>query len=494
MQTIDQKKFTHWFWFIIILHTCAWTVIPTLLRSALPMDALETSIWGHLLLWGYDRNPWVMGWAGQLGQIISGSSGWGFYFFSQLCVLTAFISIWRLGKKILPSVYPIIAALMLEGIQYYSLAAVDFNDNVLLLGLWPLLALFFYNAVTTQKIIFWVGVGIISALAMMVKYNTVLFLLPMLLFVICNTEARKNLKHLGIYLSTLLFLAIITPHIIWLFNNDFITVRYAIMRTDATHQTFNLWQHFQSSLHFTLVQLLNFVGACILLLAFSTRESVSHETYAVTPFNKQFLWFIAAGPFLLTIGLSTLSGWYLHSLWGIPYLSLWGLLLFCYWQPTVTQQGITRFIIVTLLIFSGFLLAFTINIFTAGESSSANFPAQNISRSIHNIWYQRYHKPLKYLAGDRYINGYVAYYSKDKPAIYVEWNKIKSPWIDEKDVRTYGAVFLQKSNEGLQFPKEISQRFPRLQILPIQHFQAARVSRKHHDPIGILIGILPPEN
>jgi len=101
-----------------------------------------------------------------------------------------FWSVWKLGKKILDPIYALIAVFLLEGIQYYTIAAVDFNDNVLEIGIWAAIALFFYNAIKEQKTLSWLAVGFLAALALMAKYYAIVLFLPMGFFLLTSKQGR----------------------------------------------------------------------------------------------------------------------------------------------------------------------------------------------------------------------------------------------------------------------------------------------------------------
>ena len=135
---------------------------------------------------------------------------------------------------------------------------------------------------------------------------------------------------------------------------------------------------------------------------------------------------------------------------------------------------------------------------------SDNYPAQDIANYVTAQWQEKYHKPLKYIAGSRYVGGYIAFYSHDHPSVYVEWNDKFSPWINLADMKKYGAVFIQDNyygttvfgkhpdtHNGKNFPIEVLKQYPDLIILPVKYFNWKR-GNKHDDPIPVLIGFLPP--
>ena len=164
--------------------------------------------------------------------------------------MICFIAIWTLGKKILSPLKALTSVMLLEGIQYYHLHAIDFSDNALLLSMWALTILFFFEALQKNDIRSWILTGLFSGLALMVKYFTGLLLLSMFLLLI--KEYRLYFKTSPIYFGLCAFLLIITPHIIWLFSNNLMTLHYAIARTSAKYHWYN---HMKYPAQFALEQL-----------------------------------------------------------------------------------------------------------------------------------------------------------------------------------------------------------------------------------------------
>ncbi len=479
---------THCFWGFVSLHLIVWTLLPTLLRSTLPIDALEGFVWGSQLEWGYDRNPWLNGWLTRLAMEIGGHHGWMTYLFSQLFVVMAFWSVWQLGLRILSPWRALIGVLMLEAIQYYTLAAVNFNDNVLELGLWPLLALYFYQAVTRQNLGNWIAVGIIASLAFMAKYYTAIYLLSLLIFLLIEPKARVSFKQRNFYIGLFVAFLIILPHCIWLLFNHFEPIAYAMNRvSDNTHITF--WYYIQPTVKFALMQLLNFLGAAFLLLLIIPKKFFIPSSL---DFNKRFLWIVGTGTYFLTLIIALITGWQLHILWGMPLLSLLGLLLLTYIRPNLSPRKLTQFFTAVFVVFLGYALAYSIPMMRVNNHSSGNFPAAAISNQVLQLWQQQYHRPLQYVAGDRYLAGYISLYADHHPAVYMDWDQNKSPWIDEAKLRREGAVFVQSvKDDGKEFPASVMQRFPQLQVQPIQTFQRPRAEGSSQS-VELLVGFLAP--
>jgi 4-amino-4-deoxy-L-arabinose transferase-like glycosyltransferase len=504
------KKVSYWLYLFIGIHIVVWTLAPSLIRYSLPLDAMEGTTWGHQLEWGYDKNPFMNGWLTELAVTLGGHTGWPVYLFSQLSVALCFWAIWKLGKQILPSIYALIAVLLLEGIQYYNFHAIDFNDNTLEVGFWALTILFFYQATRKKDLTNWLFTGFFAGISMMTKYYTALLLLPMFIFLLIDKNARENFKKLPLYLGLCVFSAIITPHIIWLFSHDFITVRYAFERVSSPPKW---WVHIYYPVLFTWQMFETFLpaGALFSILIFArfikdpsneplwkkktnNPELIDHEEKVLylSTSDKTFLLLIGLGPFILTILLSAISGIKLRAGWGQPLMSLWGLILLTYLRPNLSPKQFYRFISSVGLILCVAIAGYCSALIRANKPSSANYPGKEIATTLTKEWHQKYNTSVSYIAGSRWLAGSIAFYSHDNPSVYIDWSKAVSTWIDEKKLKQTGAIFVWDLSEDNNVPyKEIKKRFPRVTTPKTLSFKWLR--NKDMAPVKIRIAYLAPE-
>lgn len=488
-----NSTFSNWFYLFLLLHLAAWTIAPLAIRYTLPMDSIEESIWSHQLAWGYEKNPYLVGFLVKVAVLMGGYSSWPFYLFSQISVILGLWAIWQLAKKLLPPINALIAVMMLEGTQYYNFHAIDFNDNTLEVGLWPLTILFFYHALRKQTWLPWLLVGLFAGLGMMAKYYTAILLLPMFLFVLRNPEARQCLKKPQWIGGLIVFLLITGPHFFWLFSNDFITITYAVDRVSEKPSWLNhiyfptkfAWQQFEAFLPSLLLFLTLLVGK-------NARTHSQRRINAILPFDKEFLYFVGVGPLLITILLSVIWGINLRAGWGQPLFSLGGILVMVWLQPIIRQQQFYRFVIslvsLTILMLIGYWFSLTYR----GQNSSANFPSQHIADSLTQEWHEIYHQPLHYVAGSRWLAGNLAFYSKDHPATYTNWDNAISPWIDENKLRHTGAIFIWdgENNHDQATYLEIKNRFSNLGKLIKKQYP--RLRNEQGQFIEIKFAFLPP--
>ncbi len=380
MQTTFKEN--RWFWGFAGLHVIFWTIMPALFRYTLPLDAVEGTTWGRQLAFGYDKNPFLNAWLTELAVWVGGQSGWAIYLFSQLCVVACFWAVWRLSKKMMSPVHAFVAVVLLEFMTNYNIDAIDFDDNVLQVCFWALIILFFYKAVTNQKIRHWVLVGIFAALAMLSKYFVIILFVPMALFLLTNRDARKSFVKPGLYVAIIIFCLMLLPHVIWLFHHDFMTVTYMFARASTSPTWID---HLWNPWHFGYSYVLAFLIPLIVFLLVYPGKTISPEIsmpHKMTSFQWQFLLLMGLAPFLFVLLLSLMTGMALHLGWGQPLLSLWGVILVSATQPKITRRQFYRFVLISGFLFTLAIIAYGVSMIDAGDSSSANYPGPAVAQAM----------------------------------------------------------------------------------------------------------------
>ena len=539
---LKETLATKIFWSFVIVHVLLWSILPELARYTPSYDIIEAVNWAQQLDWGYDKNPWVIGWLTRLGiDIALGKSFLGYYFLQQLLVALGFWSIWQLGKQLFRPAYALIAVLILEGCTFFSTAVQTNNDNFALIGFLAFTMYAFFMALKNKGNIYSLLAGGSLGLAVMSKYSAIIILPWIWLCFFLekwNTQTDKNKKTQSLkdnmlmfkelcftyfkrhqnknsnwswYGGVFLFLLLCLPNLVWLIDHDFVTIRYLLVRQNITNTA--VWmKHLYYSLDFIWRIFLGILPGFLLLLLFVNfkgktssslqRTQMTHQSTA----TRQFLFCTGLAPLATIVLLSLLFGWQLYWEWGVPFIPLLGLVLFTYWQPVLTKKKLQIFIIgiftLMVLFSSGYYLIETR--FKAGVGS-ADYPATEIANTVTQIWREKFHTPLRYVAGSRYVAGFVAFYAKDNPKIFIEWNPLYSPKIDLQDMKKHGAIFVNDGYFGTKvlpraedfaiadhFPAEVLKAYPTLEILPIKIFPYHR-NQKTHETVKLLIGILPPE-
>jgi hypothetical protein len=107
------------------------------------------------------------------------------------------------------------------------------------------------------------------------------------------------------------------------------------------------------------------------------------------------------------------------------------------------------------------------------------------------MWHDQYHTSLKYVAGSRWLAGNIAFYSSDRPQVWVDWDRRISPWIDGKKLKREGAIFVWDLTEDQKVSEEeVKTRFP--QMTPSRLYKFAWLRNKNAPLIEMKVSFLPP--
>ncbi len=494
-EALQPNLARRFFWLFLLLHTILWTLGPWLTRSSLPHDTLESITWGLQWQWGYNKHPFLAAWISAAMHHLYGASDLPIYFLAQLVVTATFILTWQFARKLLPPVHAIIAALVLDGVLYYNINSFNLTPDTLQSPLWVLLVLCFYQATKNGSITGWIATGIVAGLCILTKYQVAMLLVPMTLFCFTNPAARACFFSPGIYLAAGLILLVISPHLIWLWQNDFQTIRYAL---GAPYGDARQYAH--------TICLLRYLGDCIaytaglFLLFWPFYRTKKATEFTLTGFDRQFLLFTGLGPCLLTAIFCFVHGDLIPSRWSTPYFSLLGVLMMTWLKPGLTPRGLKRFAI-TLIGVSGLLWGGRMMTIMSHSNmkSDAYLPNQAIAARLNQLWQQHYATPLRYVGGAHYLVGLTVPYFADEPIPYFSLDPKENPWLDEQDLRQHGGIIVWDAGMNYfwdaysptfeSLPVDIQQRFPDLKMLGTYTFYRNTPGRL---PVVIGVALLPP--
>ena len=233
----EGRKSFKWLVIFCIALFALWSALPMILLENTYIDILENIVWSRHFQFGYDKNPYFGAWLTQACYILSGHGIWINYVLSQLSVLIGFLCVWKLARSFLPPLQSLISVMLLTGVLFYGSKTIEFNDDVLEIALWSLSMLFFHRALTKQQLLDWLFVGLWTGLAFMTKYYGLVLFASMGLVMLLTKEGRGSFRKPGPWLSLALFLVLSLPNIVWLWQNDFVAIRYAMGRAKLSGKT-----------------------------------------------------------------------------------------------------------------------------------------------------------------------------------------------------------------------------------------------------------------
>ena len=158
-------------------------------------------------------------------------------------MLISFYYVFKFSKEIFNNdLLGLISLLLIEGIYFYNFTTPEFNVNVCQLPFWSLTVYFSWKIYSSTEIKFidCFLVGLFAAFGFLSKYLFIYLLASIDLLFIYLIFIKRERKFDFKYLITVeVFLIALVPHLIWLNNNEFITITYGLARTGLEQSKLN---------------------------------------------------------------------------------------------------------------------------------------------------------------------------------------------------------------------------------------------------------------
>ena len=407
---IDINKL---FYSFIAIHLILWTLIPSLTNNNLPLDTIEHLAWGSNLDWGFNKHPPAVAFFLEVFYKIFGAQDWAYYLLSQIFVLIAFIVVFKFAEELLKNkTLSLISILLLEGIYFYNFTTPEFNVNVCQLPFWALCVYYSWKLFDRRDISVkdCILLGVFAAIGFLSKYLFIYLLIAidlLFFYVIFIKKYKKfDFKYL---ISVEIFIVLLVPHLIWLTNNDFVTITYGLARTGLENSS--LLDHIVYPLIFLGKQagilIPFFIMSFFLIKKFKFKISLKDK-------KLLFLIFINLVPIGLMFLTSVITGSKIRTMWMTPFYLFFGVLVVYIFQAQINLKKLNGFIfaLFILFIFSPFAYAY---ISVTEKDKRTDYPGKEISMKVQNEWNKNYDIPINVVLGNEWNAGNLSYHLETRP-------------------------------------------------------------------------------
>ena len=408
-----NKNINNIFFIFALSHLLIWTIVPTITNKNLPLDLIEALAWGSNLDWGFNKHPPVSAFFPEVFFQIFGAQDWAYYFLSSLFVVISFYFVFKVADEILLSkLLSLFSVLVLEAIYFYNFTTPEFNVNVCQLPFWSLVVYFSWKIYSSKKIKFsyCFFIGLFGAIGFLSKYLFAYLLVSIFIFLIYLIFFKKDRKFDFKYFITLeVFIILLIPHFIWLYNNDFITIFYGLKRTGLEET--NLLNHFEQPILFLLKQ----VGI-LLPFFFLIWLLVKKIKFKFNMKDKKlfFLLVINLLPIFLIFITSMIMGSKIRTMWMTPFYLYFGVLFIYIFKSQINIKRINYFL-------SGFLFLFFLSpiiysyVSISQIDKRTDYPGKEIAAKVQLIWSNDFNEEIQFVTGDEWKAGNLSYHLKSRP-------------------------------------------------------------------------------
>lgn len=477
-----------WLAFLIGAQLFLWTLVPWLLATSLPLDVVSDGLsWGHEWQWGYYKHPPLPSWTVEL--FFDGLGDLGPFLLSQIAIAATYGFVFLLGREIMPVRWAAVGTLLLAGVYYFSIPSPEYNHNVAQMPVWAAASFFYFKAWKTARLRWWFALGVCAGLGLLTKYPTGLLLATMVAHLASTRNSRSAFASPGPYLAIATCIAIIAPHLLWLYGNGFPTIHYAVAR--AGNEA-GAAARFFTPFKFLAAQAIDISPA--LLAAAIAGLFAWDRAHLRRDENLRFLLWLTLGPPVLTFVASLATGLGIRDMWGAPMWNLTGLILVQAAVPGRDSVSLPRLKICVAALFviglAGYALANAFVPQLENRPSRIQWPDRELAQTFTTIWQTETHRPLRIVAADGWLGGLIAMRADPRPSVWIDASYAKAPWITTQAVARDGALIVWRVKDGPQ-PPAAYQHLPGLEILGVKSFAWPRTPKAL--PLRIGYGIVMPE-
>ncbi|BBO07279.1 MULTISPECIES: glycosyltransferase family 39 protein [Bradyrhizobium] len=420
-----RRPFLHWLdgveagWAVPLLIGCfvaIWTLYLAIAYAGggLHPDTLEAWMLGQHFAWGYHKHPPLTGWIAASWTSVFPLSDWSLQLMAMANAGLALIFVDRIARQFVTGHKRILVLLLLMLTPVYQFHAQRFNANSVLLAVWPLATWCFLRAFETRAPLWAVAMGCTTALAMVGKYYSIFLVTSFAFAALAHPARRAYFTSASPWISVVVGLAALSPHVYWLATTGASTFTYALAHTGGNAAT-------------SLGEARNFLlglaaamsmSAVFWVLVAGTRLKRFPADFAAMGPGLRLLFYVTMGTIVLPVVTSLVMGTDLPSLWALQGLFLFTVLVVC-----GTSYPIERFYTVNLTVIvagvalAAVLIAAPIHAVYRndhGYEEGRNLYAQAASE-LTREWREQTGVPLSAVSGDGSLAFASAFYSPDHP-------------------------------------------------------------------------------
>ena len=408
-----NRNINNIFFIFALSHLIIWTLVPSLTNKNLPLDTIEALAWGSNLDWGFDKHPPMSAFFTEVLYQIFGPQDWAFYLLSQIFVLIAFYFVFKFAYEILEDIkLSLISVLLLESIYFYNFTTPEFNVNICQLPFWSLVVYYSWKIYKSKEIKFvdCFLVGLFAAIGFLSKYLFIYLLISIDLLFIYLIFIKKIKKFDFKYLITLeVFIVLLVPHIIWLFNNEFVTITYGLKRTGIIET--NMIDHIKHPIIFLVKQIGILIPFLFLMWVLTKKIKLRIN---IKDKKLIFLYSISILPIFLILITSFVTGSKIRTMWMTPFYLFFGVLFVYILRSQIDLKKIKFFLYSFLFLF---FLSPTIYSFISVSQTDkrTDYPGKDIANKVQFLWDQDFDKEIEFVIGDEWKAGNLSYHLKSRP-------------------------------------------------------------------------------
>jgi len=418
---LNKKNLNNLFYIFVTTHLIIWTLVPSLTNNNLPLDTIEALAWGSNLEWGFNKHPPMSAFLVEIFYQIFGAQDWAYYLLSQICVIISFFVVFKLAEDFFKNkFFCLLSVLLLEAIYYYNFTTPEFNVNVCLMPFWAFTVLYLWKGFKYNKIIDWLLLGLFAGFGLLSKYLFIYLGLAMDIFILYMIYKKNFNINFKCFVSIIPFFIVLLPHLIWLTENDYITITYGLHRTGTGDP--NILNHIKHPLIF-LGKQIGILIPFFLMILFLINKFKSKISFKDD--KLFFLLVINLTPIALVFLTSMIMGVKIRTMWTTPFYLFFGIMVIYIFQSQINLNKLKSFltVFIVIFIFSPFAYAY---ISITKIDKRTDYPGKIEAEKVKQF-YENQNQitgKITFIKGNEWFAGNLSYHLAERPKWIYDPNNI----------------------------------------------------------------------
>ena len=406
---ILKKNVNIYLFIYLISHLLIWTLIPSVVNTNLPLDTIEALAWGSDLKWGFEKHPPMSGLMVEIIFQLFGNNDWAFYLLSQIFLTFTFFIVWKFSNEIFKDkTLSLISVLMLSGFFFYNYTTPEFNVNICQLPFWALTVLYGWRSFNVKdKISNWLFFGLFASFGFLSKYLFIFLLIGIKIFYSYFLIKKKKIN-IYYFIPGLIFLAVISPHLIWLSQNDYVTILYGLSRSNI--ETGNFINHLINPLIFLIKQIIILVP--IMLMTYVLLKKIKIDINS----NNTLIYLVCINilPFILMLLYSLLTGAKIRTMWMTPFYIFFPTMLLFIFKKFIFFKNLKKFFLIFFIFFLISPLTY-LAVSILDKNKRTDYPGREIADLVQRKWDKNFSNEITIVVGDEWAAGNLSYHLVSRP-------------------------------------------------------------------------------
>ena len=438
---------------LCVLQCLFWTIMPSMVDTSPPGDVAEGLMWGREWVLLTYKHPQLPPWLLHMSYALTGVVGWPQFLLAQLSITATFILVYVFacdvfGRDTAGKRKALASVLLLPSIFVFGWPSQQFNHDFAQLPFWALITLALWRSVKTDRLLWWIVLGLAAGIGMHAKFSTGLLLAFGGLWLLIDGRGRKSLLSPRPWIGLALFLIVVAPLAVELVRYDFMPLTYANDRS--------AWvQANRMRFAYVLSQMAWIVGLPIVLASAGLfgkgRAAGIWRSQSPDARMRFYVFWMGIGPAAIVAAASLFEG--IGEPWGTTMYNLAGIVAIILLGGRLTGQALKRIAAWAVIFIIGTSSAYAATQWLRcnefGVLRKVCWPAGAMSKRFEDIWHQNVSGPLGIVGGDNWIAMLTGIAAPDSPSIFTDLNMKLAPWITPERLRRQGMLLVWEKGEKL---------------------------------------------